>query len=75
MERSDEFSKAIDKLVEGKEQSMLPVMKTSIVKHAMREGAKEQARVLLGQDSEPEMPIFEGGLIPSKDGLSWSLSG
>jgi FAD-dependent halogenase len=71
-ERSDEFSKAIDQLVAGKEQSMLPVMKASIVKHAMQEGAKEQAHALLGEDAGPEAPLFEGGLVPSADGLSWS---
>jgi halogenation protein CepH len=39
----------------------------------MREGAKEQTRVMLGQDVEPETPLFEGGLIASPDGLGWSL--
>jgi flavin-dependent dehydrogenase len=48
-------------------------MRSSIVKHAMQEGAKEQARVLLGQDSGPETPLFDGGLVASPDGLSWSL--
>ncbi len=75
MERSDEFSKAIDKLVEGKEQSMLPVMKTSIVKHAMREGAKVQARALLGDEAGLDTPLFEGGLVPSADGMFWVMPG
>ena len=66
---------AVDKLVANKEQSMVPLIKSSIVKHAMQEGAKEQARVLLGQDAEPDIPLFEGGLVPSTDGLSWSLPG
>jgi len=39
----------------------------------MQEGAKEQTRVLLGPDAAPEAPIFEGGLVPSLDGLSWSV--
>jgi FAD-dependent halogenase len=73
--RSGEFATAVDKLVADKEQSMVPLFNSQIVKHAMREGAMEQARVLLGQDPEPDMPLFEGGLIPSKDGLSWSLPG
>jgi halogenation protein CepH len=73
--RSSEFASAVDKLVADKEQSMVPLINSQIVKHAMREGAKEQARVLLGQDVEQEWPLFDGGLIPSKDGLSWSLSG
>jgi FAD-dependent halogenase len=39
----------------------------------MQEGAKEQARVLLGQDIIAETPRFNGGLVASPDGLSWSL--
>ena len=53
----------MDQLLANKEQSMVPLMKSSIVKHAMQEGAKEQARVLLGQDTEPETPLFDGGLV------------
>jgi halogenation protein CepH len=71
--RSSEFASAVDQLVANKEQSMLPVIKSSIVSSAMQEGAKEQARVLLGQDTGPETPLFDGGLIPSPDGLGWSL--
>jgi len=71
--RSSEFAKAVDEVVENKEQSMVPLMKSSIVKQAMREGAKEQAHAMLGQDLEPESAIFEGGLVASLDGLSWSL--
>jgi halogenation protein CepH len=74
-QRSDEFSRAIDQLVAGREQSMLPVMKASIVKHAMQEGAKVQARALLGEDAGLETPVFEGGLIASADGMSWSVPG
>ena len=73
--RSSEFASAVDQMVADKEQSMVPLINSQIVKHAMREGAKEQARVLLGPDTEPDRPLFEGGLIPSKDGLSWSLPG
>jgi halogenation protein CepH len=71
--RSTEFASAVDQLVANKEQSMVPIIKSSIVKNAMQEGAKEQARVLLGQDAGPETPLFEGGLVASPDGLSWSL--
>jgi halogenation protein CepH len=70
--RSDEFSRAVDQLVAGNEQSMIPVMKATIVKNAMHEGANVQARALLGTDAAPELPLFEGGLIPSPDGLSWT---
>jgi len=71
--RSTEFAAAVGQLVANKEQSMVPLIRSSIVKHAMQEGAKEQARVLLGEDASPETPLFEGGLVASPDGLSWSL--
>ena len=71
--RSSEFAAAVDQVVANKEQSMVPLMKSSIVKHAMQEGAKEQARVLLGQDVAAEAPLFDGGLVASPDGLGWSL--
>jgi halogenation protein CepH len=70
--RSSEFANAVDQLVANKEQSMVPIIKSSIVKSAMQEGAKEQTRVMLGQDAEPERPLFEGGLVASSDGLGWS---
>ncbi len=73
--RSSEFASAVDQLIADEEQSMVPIIKSSIVKSAMQEGAREQARVLLGQDAGPETPLFEGGLIASKDGLSWSVPG
>jgi FAD-dependent halogenase len=71
--RSGEFASAVDQLVANKEQSMVPIIKSSIVKSAMQEGAREQTLVLLGQDANPEVPLVEGGLIASPDGLSWSL--
>jgi len=71
--RSSEFASAVDQLVANKEQSMIPIIKSSIVKSAMQEGTREQARVLLGHNADPETPLFKGGLVASPDGLSWSL--
>jgi FAD-dependent halogenase len=71
--RSSEFASAVEELVAGNEQTMVPIIKSSVVKSAMREGAREQARVLLGAAAGPETPLFEGGLVASADGLSWSL--
>jgi halogenation protein CepH len=73
--RSNEFASAVDRLVANEERSMMPIIKSSIVKSATQEGAMEQARVLLGKDAGPVAPLFEGGLIPSADGLSWSVPG
>ena len=54
---------------------MVPVVKSSVVKQAMQEGAKEQTRAVLGEDAGPATPLFTGGLVPSEDGLSWSVPG
>ncbi|MFI0479425.1 tryptophan 7-halogenase [Actinomadura sp. 9N215] len=70
--KSSEFAEAVDQLAESKEQSILPLMRSSVVKRAMEQGAKEQVRLQLGADAGPETPFFEGGLISSPDGLSWS---
>lgn len=72
--RSDEFSRAVDDLVANKEQSMMPLFKSAIVRQAMKEGSQVQASALLGIDAEAETPIFESGLAPSPDGLFWSVS-
>ncbi len=70
--RSSEFAEAVDTLVANKEQSMLPVFTSSIVQQLMQEGTQVQARALLRENAAAEVPIFENGLIPSPDGLSWS---
>jgi halogenation protein CepH len=70
--RSSEFAGAVDELVANNEQSMVPLMRSSIVKQAMQEGAREQARVLPGQEAELEAPVFPGGLVAAPDGLGWS---
>jgi halogenation protein CepH len=71
--RAGEFAAAVDQVLAKKEQTMVPLMKSTIIKNAMQEGAKEQARVLLGSDIDAETPLFDGGLVASPDGLSWSL--
>jgi FAD-dependent halogenase len=71
--RSGEFARAVDEIVANKEQSMLPIIKSSIVKQAMQEGAKVQARALLGEYVELDSALFEGGLVPSADSMSWSV--
>jgi FAD-dependent halogenase len=71
-DRSSEFAQAVDELVANKEQTMLPMFKSTIVKQAMQEGAQVQARALLGESAMPETALFEGGLVPSADGMFWS---
>ncbi len=72
-EQSDEFANAVVELVATNEQSMLPVFKSAVVRQANAEGAQVQSMVLLGEIARSEAPLFENGLIPSPDGMSWSV--
>jgi halogenation protein CepH len=71
--RSDEFAQAVDRLVADEKQNMLPLFKSAIVKEVMEQGAIEQARAILGDEVISAVPIFEDGLVPSADGMSWAL--
>lgn len=70
---STEFAGAVDQVVAGNEQSMLPLYRSSVVRQAMRESGQVQSMAMLGAESEAETPLFEGGLIPSSNGLFWEL--
>jgi FAD-dependent halogenase len=70
--RTTEFANAVDHLVINKEDNMLPLFKSSIVRQAMHEGTQVQARALLGESYEAEAPLFAGGLVPSADGMFWA---
>lgn len=69
--RSSEFADAVEDLVEDEEQSMVPLFKSSVVRQAMQEGAQVQTRALLGEDAGEDAAMFEGGLVPSSDGMFW----
>jgi len=71
-DQSREFAAAVDELAGSPEPSILPLMRASVVKNAMQQGANEQIRAQLGAEVGPETPLFDGGLIASPDGLSWS---
>lgn len=71
VKHSAEFAAAVDKMAGGDDASMVPLFKSHVVKQVMQEGGQEQMRVLLGEDAEPEMPLFPGGLVTSPDGMKW----
>jgi FAD-dependent halogenase len=70
---SGDFASAVDKMVAGGEQSMLPILQAPVVSQVMYEGAQVQSQALFGLDAEPENPLFDGGLIASPGGLSWTV--
>lgn len=71
-ERSKEFASAIDEVASGAE-SMIPLFRSSVVQQAMLEGAHVQQRALLGESAAAETPLFDGGLVPSADGMLWTI--
>ncbi|MFD2420208.1 tryptophan 7-halogenase [Amycolatopsis pigmentata] len=70
-ERSAEFAAAIDQMAGGDDASMVPLFKSQVVRQVMQEGGQEQMRAVLGEDAEPELPLFPGGLVTSPDGMKW----
>ncbi|MFB8280453.1 tryptophan 7-halogenase [Nocardia colli] len=72
-ERSREYAQAVDAMVAGGQESMLPIFQSGLVQEASLEGTQIQTFVELGDDFES--PLFAGGLIASPDGLSWSHAG
>jgi halogenation protein CepH len=72
-DRSSEFANAVESLVADREQSMLPLFKSSIVRQARKEGTQVQARALLGESAQAEVPLFENGFVPSPDGFLWMI--
>jgi FAD-dependent halogenase len=70
-ERSGEFAAAVDKMAESDDGNMVPLFKSEVVKQVMQEGGQVQMKAVLGEDAEPEMPLFPGGLVTSPDGMKW----
>jgi halogenation protein CepH len=69
--RSREFSSAVDEQAADETAGMIPIFRSSIVQQAMSEGTRVQYMALLGDDAEPEIPLFDNGLVASADGMFW----
>jgi halogenation protein CepH len=67
---TDEFSEAVD-AKDGEAEGWGNLLNSPVVRDAMAEGSKVQMQALFGDDAEQELPLFEGGLIPSPDGMFW----
>ena len=70
---SREFAGAVDEIAANKEQSMVPLFKSTVVRQAMQESGQVQSLAILGEDMEGEAPLFGGGLVPSRDGMFWAM--
>ncbi len=72
-DQSAEFNDAVDELVATKERSMVPLFKSSVVMQATVEGAQIQSLAMLGAVKGGERPLLDNGLVPSADGMFWSV--
>jgi len=49
-----------------------PFFEAESIGAILSEGANLQGRAMFGEPIEPEAPLFTGGLVASKDGMSWA---
>jgi FAD-dependent halogenase len=70
---SKEFAGAVDQIIANEGQNMVPLFRSSVVREAMREGGQVQSLAILGEDTEGEDPLFDGGLVPSGNGMLWAV--
>lgn len=66
-----EFASAVETIADGGNDNWAPLLGSSVVREAMTESSKVQMHAALGEDAEEETPLFDGGLIPSADGMTW----
>ncbi|HEX6871530.1 MAG TPA: tryptophan 7-halogenase [Micromonosporaceae bacterium] len=66
-----ELSEVVDQPVSeyGEDRDLL---QTSLARSVSREGARIQIQAAMGQNVDELMPVREGGLIPSADGMHWA---
>ncbi|MFF2148985.1 tryptophan 7-halogenase [Kitasatospora sp. NPDC058190] len=69
--QNEEFAAAVETISDRDTDNWSPLLGASVVREAMTESSKVQMHAALGEDAEEETPMFEGGLIPSPDGMSW----
>lgn len=69
--QNKEFASSVEAISDGDNDNWAPLLGSSVVREAMTESSKVQMHASLGEDAEEETPLFEGGLIPSPDGMSW----
>jgi halogenation protein CepH len=68
-----ELASVVDEFVADNEKSMLPWFKSSLIRQASVEMTGLQTLGLLGDKRRPEAPLFDDGLVPSADGMLWSV--
>ncbi|WP_410648410.1 tryptophan 7-halogenase [Amycolatopsis sp. cmx-4-54] len=67
-----ELTEAVEQPVKvaGEDRDLL---QTSLAKAVSKEGARIQVQAVVGANADETVPVRDGGLVPSPDGLHWSL--
>jgi FAD-dependent halogenase len=68
---SEEFKRAVQQVADSKNQSMMPLIRSSIVRQVMHQSEQIMARAERGGGTDNELPLFGSGLVSSPDGLGW----
>ncbi len=53
-------------------EDALPLYKSELIGDLMDQSVEMQAKAAFGSEYDSERPLFDGGLVPSPDGLSWA---
>lgn len=69
--RAKEVSDAVDEYFAIDQANMLPFFESSLMREATQEMEEIQKLALLGEKTPAGAPLFERGLIPSADGMTW----
>ncbi|MGW4941965.1 tryptophan 7-halogenase [Actinoplanes sp. NPDC004185] len=48
------------------------LLRTPMMRGVLREGVRVQAQAATGGNTDEQMPVRDGGLVPSPDGMHWS---
>lgn len=71
---SVELGNAFKQIADSGNDSVIPLLKASVFRHAMQESEKVLSRAQLGAEYDTEQPLLANGLISSDDGLAWVAS-
>jgi FAD-dependent halogenase len=69
-----EFENAVQQVVDSGNDTVIPLLKSTVFRHATQESEKVLARAQIGAEYDTEQPLLASGLISSEDGLAWVRS-
>lgn len=68
----EELSEVVERRARGEAENH-ELLKSTLIRSVAREGHRIQAQAAAGQNLDEQVPVREGGLIPSPDGLHWTV--